>query len=459
MKDFDGAQPPPQQSRPASWKGTNPALAVLGVASLLLYGYGLTLEGTGIQYITWFIKLACVQGVLCSVAAWLVWRAPAARRTLWLVVVFAALFRLAVLFAPPLQSDDIYRYIWDGRVQAAGINPYRYIPADPALAHLRDEAIYPRINRRDYAPTIYPPVAQAIFLLVTRVSEKMTWMKVVLVVFEGAGLWALAALLTSFGVPRQRVLLAAWHPLLVWEIANNGHLDALVIFFVALALLARHRERDAATGFLLACATLVKFFPLLLLPALYRRWDWRMPTAFVATGALAYVPYLSVGFTKALGFLSGYAAEEGLESGERFFILSLARQMFGPAAVPDTAYKLFALIVLGALALWIVFRRDARKDKGGFARDAAWLAVAFTVLLSPHYTWYFVWLVPFLCFVRGLSLVPLFCLTVASFVLYGTWLGDKPDDMLRLNSILYLPAAALGFIVWLARRVRRQETI
>ncbi|MDQ3134132.1 MAG: hypothetical protein M3Q76_04890, partial [Acidobacteriota bacterium] len=127
--------------------------------------------------------------------------------------------------------------------------------------------------------------------------------------------------------------------------------------------------------------------------------------------------------------------------------------------VPDTAYKLFALIVLGALALWIVFRRDARKDKGGFARDAAWLAVAFTVLLSPHYTWYFVWLVPFLCFVRGLSLVPLFCLTVASFVLYGTWLGDKPDDMLRLNSILYLPAAALGFIVWLARRVRRQETI
>ena len=459
MKDFDGARPPQQQSRRANWKGTNPALVALGVVSLLLYGYGLTLEGTGIQHITWFIKLACVQGVLCAVAAGFVWRAPAACRTLRLVVVFAALFRLTVLFAPPLLSDDIYRYVWDGRVQAAGINPYRYIPADPALAHLRDEAIYPRINRRDYAPTIYPPVAQAIFLLVTRVSEKMTWMKVVLVVFEGAGLWALAALLASFGVPRQRVLLAAWHPLLVWEIANNGHLDALVIFFVALALLARQRERDAATGFLLGCATLVKFFPLLLLPALYRRWDWRMPTAFVATVALAYVPYLSVGFTKALGFLSGYAAEEGLESGERFFILSLARQMFGQAAVPDTAYKLFALIVLGALALWMIFRHDARKNERDFARGAAWLAVAFTVLLSPHYTWYFVWLVPFLCFVGGRSLVPLFCLTVTSFVLYGTWLGDKPDDMLRLNSILYLPAAALGVLAWLSRRVRRQETI
>ena len=74
--------------------------------------------------------------------------------------------RLMVMLSPPFLSSDLYRYVWDGRVQAAGINPYLYIPADPALAGLRDTAIFPHINRADYAPTIYPPVAQAIFLAV-----------------------------------------------------------------------------------------------------------------------------------------------------------------------------------------------------------------------------------------------------------------------------------------------------
>lgn len=448
----------PSPTTGAIFNRTNLTLAALGIASLLLYVYGLSLQGTGIQYIGWFIRLAFAQGALCAAAAWIVWRAPAARSTLALVVVFAALFRLSVLFVTPLLSDDLYRYVWDGRVQASGTNPYRHIPADPALAPLRDEAIYPRINRRDYAPTIYPPVAQMIFFTLTRISETITWMKVALVAFECAGLWALAALLASFNLPRQRVLASAWHPLLVWEIANNGHLDALVIFFVALALLACRRHLRATTGVLLACATLVKFFPVILFPALYRRWDWRMPLAFVLTCALAYVPYLSVGFTKAFGFLSGYAAEEGLQNGERFFILSLARQAFGEAAAPGATYKMFALLVLGALGLWLLFGRRAQDDIM-FVRGAAWLAVAFTVLLSPHYTWYFVWLVPFLCFAGGPGLVPLFCLTVTSFALYGTWLGDKPDDMLLLNSVVYLPSAVLGVLVWAWRRARTRNRV
>ena len=59
----------------------------------------------------------------------------------------------------------MYRYVWDGRVQLAGINPYRYVPAADQLAFLRDAAVYPNINRAEYAHTVYPPVAQAIFAL------------------------------------------------------------------------------------------------------------------------------------------------------------------------------------------------------------------------------------------------------------------------------------------------------
>ncbi|MCA1573816.1 MAG: hypothetical protein LC770_04610 [Acidobacteria bacterium] len=134
-----------------------------------------------------------------------------------IVLVFAALFRLSILFSAPYLSDDIYRYIWGGRVQAAGINPYRYIPADQTLIGLRDEEIYPKINRRDYARTIYPPVAETVFLSTTRISESVTLMKATMVGFEAITIWAIVQLLGSLGLARQRVLIYAWHPLIVWE--------------------------------------------------------------------------------------------------------------------------------------------------------------------------------------------------------------------------------------------------
>ena len=86
------------------------------------------------------------------------------------MILGAALVARAMLLPVGPVSTDIYRYVWDGRVQAAGINPYRYIPADPALAHLRDAEIYPKINRADYARTIYPPAAQIVFAAVGQVS-------------------------------------------------------------------------------------------------------------------------------------------------------------------------------------------------------------------------------------------------------------------------------------------------
>jgi hypothetical protein len=426
-------------------------LVVLGLASLVLYRYGLRLDKTRPIQIIWFIQIALAQCVLYALAAWLVWRMRrTSRTTLALVVVFAALFRLSVLFAPPLLSDDIYRYIWDGRVQAARVNPYRYVPADDALKFLRDELIYPNINRRDYAPTIYPPLAQLIFFLWTRVSESVVWMKTLMILFEGAGLYALSALLASFKVPRQRILLAAWHPLAVWEIAGSGHLDALVVAFVAFALLARRHGRESLTGAMLACAALVKLFPLVLFPAFYRRGSWRLPLAFCCVFVSGYLPYLSVGARRVLGYLPGYAQEEGLQSGERFFLLQLAHSFPGGVHVPRAAYIVFALLVLGAIAAWCFFAREPDAPDR-FVRRAALLATAFTLLLSPHYSWYFVWLVPFLCFVHAKWLAPLLWLTVASFMLYGTWLGDAPAQLLRLNLCIYLPPVLLILIF----RVRR----
>lgn len=429
---------------------THLSLIVIGCVSLVLYRKGLRAEGT--RDIIWFTKLALAQAGLYIIAAWLILRTHASRSMMLVVIVFAALFRLSILFAPPYLSDDIYRYVWDGRVQAAGINPYRYIPAEQALISLRDESIYPKINRRDYAHTMYPPVAEAVYLLTTRVSESVTWMKATMVGFEALALWALASLLNSLGLPRQRILIYAWHPLVVWEFAGSGHLDAMMIAFLALALLAHRRHLKTATGIALACAVLVKLFPAILFPAFYRRWDWKMPLAFIATIIIGYLPYISVGAIGVLGFLPGYAGERGITTGEQFYLLNMARAFTG-AQIPNAVFVVFALCLLLAVAGWCFWRPE--RDDRSYLRRAFVLASVFTILLTPHFSWYFSWLIPFLCLI---PLAPLFYMTAASFMLYATWIGDKPNQMFVLNSAIYLPCALLCAVVLWNRRRRATKS-
>lgn len=243
----------------------NLALVLIGLSSFAIFWPARLAVRDG--HIGVFLWLAGAQAFLCLLGASLTWNPKPARMTFLIVLGVGALLRLGLLWERPIISDDIYRYIWDGRVQAAGINPYRYIPADPALAPLRDAKIYPRINRRDYAPTIYPPMTQMIFLAIHRVTGSIVGFKACLLGFEAITIWALTRLLISFGLPRERILIYAWNPLVLWEFSGSGHIDAAMIAFIALALLARRAGRNTLTGALLGGAALIKFFPLVLLPA------------------------------------------------------------------------------------------------------------------------------------------------------------------------------------------------
>ena len=418
-------------------------LSALGVGLIALYRIGLGAQGT--NDILCFLKIVGLQALLYLAAVWLNLRSSQSRPVLIIALVFATLFRLSILFSTPYLSDDIYRYIWDGRVQAAGVNPYRYIPADQSLAHLRDENIYPKINRRESAPTMYPPVAEGVWFLTTRVSESVTWMKVTMIGFEAIAVWAIMQLLGSFGMARQRILIYAWHPLAVWEFAGSGHFDAIVIAFVALALLAHRRNAAAMTGVALACATLVKFFPAVLFPALYKRWSWKMPLAFTLTIVAAYLPYLSVGPVRVLGFLPGYASERGMTSGEQFMILSVVRRLIN---LPTAAYVVFALVLLTVISVWLM--RNQERDELGYVRSALIIASVFMLLLTPHFAWYFAWLIPFLCFIPS---APVLYLTLSSFLLYLTWIYWAESQVLKIKAAMFIPAlllAALNF--WLKSR-------
>ena len=424
-------------------------LSILGVATLVLYR--IAVRSKGASDIVWFLKLVLIQLIIYFAVVWLSLRTNDSRQILLLGLIFAALFRISILFSPPYLSDDVYRYVWDGRVQSAGINPYRYIPADESLAKLRDDRIYPNINRREYARTIYPPVAEGVFLLITRISESVTWMKAAMVGFEAIAVWALIQLLVSFGFTRQRVLIYAWHPLVVWEFAGSGHLDAMVIAFIALALLAHRERRETLTGVLLACATCVKLFPVVLFPAFSKRWSWKMPLAFVATIVVTYLPYLSVGPKGALGFLEGYANERGMFSGDQFFLLTVVRHLVN-ANVPASAYLVFTVAVLGGLFLWIMLGKQS--DDVSYIRNGLIIASIFMLLLAPHFSWYFCWLILFLCFIPAISV---FYLTAASFLLYLTWINDTPDRVVLLKTLIFVPFLILAiFGIWLPRKGKVQ---
>lgn len=419
-------------------------LIAIGGAMLALTGIGLFLQSRNALHP--FIIVTLGQGALYLLAAWLVWRGGFSRRALIGILGVALAMRLALLLSPPYLSDDFYRYVWDGRVEAAGINPYRYIPADDHLAFLRDEAIYPNINRRDYARTIYPPAAETIFFLTTRISESATWMRATMVGLELASMAILLRLLGLAGLPRERILVYAWHPVALWEFAGAGHIDAAIVTFLALTLWARRREAAWLTGMALAGAALVKFFPAVIFPALYRRWDWRMPLAMGALVILAYLPFLSAG-PAVFGFLPGYVSEEGLSSGSGFFLWNLAHAALPIAATGAWPYLIFAGAVLALLGIYVVFSESTDTR---YIAAAAWLAAAFTMLLSPHFPWYFTWILTFLCFVPSAAIL---YLTVASLALH--FISGGPDldgSRMIVESAIYGPFAILA-VIELRRRL------
>jgi len=272
-------------------------------------------------------------------------------------------------------------------------------------------------------------------------------MKITVILFEGIAIWALLQLLGLVGLPRHRILLYAWHPLTVWEFAGSGHLDAIAIAFIALALLSRRRNAEAASGLALACATLVKLFPAVLLPALYKRRDWKMPLVFALAITLAYLPYLGVGARAVFGFLPGYVQERGMFSGEQFFILAAIRRLPLGFRVPTGAFIVFTILILALVALWILARQRDTYDQS--PTNCLIIACTFTVLLAPHFAWYFAWLVPFLCFVPS---VPVIYLTLSSFLLYLTWLYWADDPVFKIKVAMFVPFfLLLGFSLWKRR--------
>jgi hypothetical protein len=362
-------------------------LSILGSVSTLLYWQDYTLAA----YLWRFFPLLGLYGL----ALWLVYRkSPAASTTrLAVIVAFAVVFRLLVVSSPWVLSSDLSRYVWDGRVQRAGINPYRYPPEAEALAPLRDANIYPQINRPGLA-TIYPPVAQMLFALITTVvPDSVRGMKAAMLLFDLATMIILIRLLTTTGKPPERMVLYAWSPLVVYEFAGSGHVDVLMLPFLLLALQARLAHWPGVSGVMLGLATLIKLYPAVLLPALYTRHERRFPLSFGATLVLGYLPYVSGVGLQVFGYLPDYFGPwEDFNGGLRSFLTTVLMPLTVTAR--SLAAGFCAALLLGSA--YMVSRRHHVAD---WIRRALHMIGAYLLLVpTTFHPWYVIWLLPCLCF-------------------------------------------------------------
>jgi hypothetical protein len=367
-------------------------LVMFGVLALAPYAYTLSLSSLR-RYTPQFLAAYAAAFVLYAAATIVALRMRTLSRAalVGVFIVAAAMMALLVVNRPTL-SDDMYRYVWDGRVQAAGISPYRYTPAALELADLRDDAVWRYVNRKS-SFTIYPPAAQVAFTMLWRiVPDSVRWFQAAMALSALLAGGLLLGLLRDLGRSPARVVIYLWAPLLLFETAHGAHVDALILPLLVGAWWARVRNRDALMGVLLGLATAVKLYPAMLLPALWRPADrrgrWTMPAAFVLTVAACYAPYVLRDGSQVLGFLPVYFNER--------FNLGLAAllipQLKAAGVDPNQGILALTLAALAALALWMVARPAA--DGEAALRRSLWLIGAFTLLTQNLFSWYMLWVLP-----------------------------------------------------------------
>jgi alpha-1,6-mannosyltransferase len=323
------------------------------------------------------------------------------RRVIIIGLVLAALWHVPFLLTSPGSDDDIHRYVWDGRVQRLGYNPYIVVPSDPALSGLHTPETR-TLNNPDL-PSPYPAGAQLFFRAVTAIHESVFALKVAFVVCELAIVLVLLDSLHSSGQGAHWVLAYAWNPLLATEVAGSGHVDivGVLLLLVSFAALGRRWRTVAALAFGLAVA--VKFLPIVLLPLYWRR--VRMRDAALAAGVvgLLYVPFFNHGRIP-IGSLGTYVQSFRFNDP----VFATLERVVAPQLVVGVA------VLVGFLtAIWL------RRKSAAWSLDAFAWPMAASLLCAPVvYPWYLLWLLPFL---RSASTVPIIIWTVSIIPAYYVW--------------------------------------
>jgi hypothetical protein len=323
------------------------------------------------------------------------------KRVVVIGLVLAALWHIAFLAIPTGSDDDIRRYLWDGRLQRHGYNPYIVVPNDPAFAVLHTAET--RALNHPELPSPYPPGAQLFFRCVTAIHESVFALRVAFVTCNLVLLLVLLDVFRSTGQAAHWILAYAWNPLLATGVVGSGHVDILGVLLLVVSFAALLRRWRTIAAIALALAIAVKLLPIVLLPLYWRRVRIRDGLLAVVAFALMYLPFLDHGRIP-IGSLGTYL--QSFRFNDPLFS-ALER-----VADPRIAVGLAAVAGLLA-AIWFRTRFQA------CPADAFVWPMAASLLCAPVvYPWYLLWLLPF---VRSLPTLPIIVWTVSILPTYLVW--------------------------------------
>lgn len=383
-----------------------------------------------------------------------------------IVLSVAALLRLLLMPLPPTLSDDVWRYLWDGRVAAAGRNPYLLAPSADELADLRHED-WENVAHREVA-TVYPPLAMTLFSIAARLPHALFAWKLLLCAADWTTCLLLLRLAARFGLPAERTLWYAWNPLVTTEVAGMGHVDALGVLAVAatVSLLATGRRRLVAVVGTASAAVLAKLVPVLALPwwARASRAPWRFAAGVAALVAVALAPVawasggvppgiVAYGVSwefdgplfeplwRGLDAAGAAPAVKGLLDGLKAW--TGAHELWNrwyPYIYPQLLAKLLLAVGFALACLW--GWRRLREP----AAATGWLFGTVLLFSATVYPWYVVWVLPWAALARHEAWLALSGLILLSYLPQRGGVDLFPWVYLAI----WGPFAA----VWLARRPR-----
>jgi alpha-1,6-mannosyltransferase len=316
-------------------------------------------------------------------------------------LVLAAAWHIEFLRLPPGPDDDIHRYVWDGRLQRLGYNPYLVVPSNPTVEGLHT-AETRNLNNPDL-PSPYPPAAQLFFRAVTRIQESTFALKVAFVGCDLAIVLLLLDILRSTRKEAHLVLAYAWNPLLAIEVAGSGHVDILGALFLVVSAAAIVRRWRATAAVALGLAVAVKFLPIVLLPLYWKRVRVRDALLAAIVVALLYIPFFDHGHIST-GSLGAYV--------HSFWFNDPVFATLKHVAAPEL---IVGLAVLAGFLTAAWFRRKSDV----WSPDAFAWPMAASLLIAPVvYPWYLLWMLPFL---RSASTLPIVVWTVSILPTYYVW--------------------------------------
>jgi alpha-1,6-mannosyltransferase len=361
------------------------------------------------------------------------------RRVVVIGLVLAALWHLQFLRMPSGPDDDIHRYVWDGRVQRLGYNPYLVVPSDPAVRGLHTTETR-NLNNPD-VPSPYPAGAQLFFRAVTAIHESTFALRLAFVICEFAITFVLVDVLRREKRGPHLVLAYAWNPLLAIEVAGSGHIDIVgaLLLMVSFAALGRRWRAISAIGFGLAVA--VKFLPIVLLPLYWKRVRMRDAVLAAAVVGFLYVP-----------FLGPFLKEGRIPIGSLITYVQTWRFNDPVFAKLEQA----APQIAAGLPVLVGFVTAAWLRRVEWSADVvAWPMTASLLCAPVVYPWYLLWLIPFL---RSASTLPIVIWTVSIIPTYVVWhlrtLGRPWSVPGWITLIEYGPVATACALIALRRLTR-----